>query len=240
MLAEYNSYLGKNVKYSDVFSERNIKNWEAFNQIFEDVESLKDISSLDSLKLNISLGQFLIFYEDYKNWLSAYEIFEVLDNDITSYGNKSFYHGKPDNPDVFIMDFDDYHEYYEKITKFFSLNNKKPKKLRKAKATDETSPEYISMQTIIDFINKLEERVGYANTHLMEIGSIWSRLEYHFSHMSDGDFEVTQIYVHKNEILSLISAMLTFPELHELANQISLKFLGKNVELIENKTKENT
>ena len=45
---------------------------------------------------------FLNDYNQYKEWLSAYEIFEVLDNDITIYGSKSLYYGKPENPDVFL------------------------------------------------------------------------------------------------------------------------------------------
>jgi hypothetical protein len=58
--------------------------------------------------------------------------------------------------------------------------------------------------------------------------------------MSDGDFEVNEVYVHKNEILSLVSSMLTFPELYELADQISLKLLGKNVDFSFISQKENT
>ena len=41
ILEDYNEKLGKNVKYSDIFSERNIKNWEAFNRLFDDVENFK-------------------------------------------------------------------------------------------------------------------------------------------------------------------------------------------------------
>ena len=56
----------------------------------------------------------------------------------------------------------------------------------------------------------------------------------------DNDFEIEEVYVHRNEILSLVSSMLTFPELYELADEISLKLLGKNVDFSQIKQKENT
>ena len=118
--------------------------------------------------------------------------------------------------------------------------NKKPKKERIKKDNGIPTAESISLDTIINFYNRMEDRFGHANSHLMEIGSFWSRLQYQFSHMSDGDFEVEEIYVHKNEILSLVSSMLTFPELYELADQISLKLLGKNVDFSFISQKENT
>lgn len=240
ILEDYNEKLGKDVKYSDVFSERNIKNWELFNKIFDDVENFKGKNSLETLKLQFAFAQFLTIYDEYKDWLSAYEIFEVLENDILPRGSKSFYFGITNNPDVMKLHFDDYHEYSEKISKFLLNQNKKPKKQRIIKDNGTPTAESISLDTIINFYNRMEDRFGHANSHLMEIGSFWSKLQYHFSHMSDGDFEVEEVYVHKNEILSLVSSMLTFPELYELADQISLKFLGKNVDFSQIKQKENT
>ena len=238
LIDEYNACFGKNLQVKDVFSARNVKNWELFNQIFDDVEHFEGKSSLDTLKLQCAFAQFLIFYDDYKKWLSAYEIFETLERDITSYGGKSLYHGRPDNPDVFVLNFDDYHDYFEAITKFLTNHNKKKK--NKKEQTEEQEAEEVSLQGIIDFYNNIEDRFGYANSHLMEIGSLWSRFNYQLSHMSDGDFEVKEVYVHRNEILALLSALAYFPEMHELADQISLKFLGKNVDYSQNNTKENT
>lgn len=240
LLEDYNEKLGKNVKYSDVFSERNIKNWELFNKLFDDVDQFKGKNSLETLKLQFSFAQFMTMYDEYKDWLSAFEIFEVLDSDITSRGSKSFYFGITSNPDVLKLHFDDYHEYSEKISKFLLNQNKKPKKERIKKDNGTPTAESISLDTIINFYNRMEDRFGHANSHLMELGSFWSRLQYQFSHMSDGDFEVEEIYVHKNEILSLVSSMLTFPELYELADQISLKLLGKNVDFSFISQKENT
>lgn len=240
ILEEYNKNLGKNVKYSDVFSERNIKNWEQFNKIFDDVENFKGKNSLETLKLQFAFAQFLTIYDEYKEWLSAFEIFEVLDNDITSRGSKSFYFGITSNPDVLKLNFDDYHEYSEKIAKFLLNQNKKPKKERIIKDNGTPTAESISLDTIMNFYNRMEDRFGHANSHLMEIGSFWSKLQYQFSHMSDGDFEVEEVYVHRNEILSLVSSMLTFPELYKLADQISLKLLGKNVDFSSISQKENT
>ena len=106
LIDEYNACFEKNLQVKDVFSDRNVKNWKLFNQIFDDVENFEAKSSIDTLKLHCAFAQFLIFYDSYKKWLSAYEIFEVLERDITSYGGKSLYHGKPDNDDIFILNFD--------------------------------------------------------------------------------------------------------------------------------------
>lgn len=179
-------------------------------------------------------------YDEYKDWLSAYEIFEVLESDITSYGSKSFYHGITSNPNILKLNFDDYHEYSEKISKFLLSQNKKPKNKRIKRDNETPTAESISLDTIMTFYNRMEDRFGYANSHLMELGSIFSKLLYRLSHMSDGDFEVNEVYVHRNEILSLVSSMLTFPELYELADQISLKLLGKNVDFSQIRQKENT
>lgn len=240
LLEDYNEKLEKSIEYSDVFSSRNIKNWELFNEIFNDVENFVGKNSLETLKLRFSFAQFLMMYDEYKVWLSAYEIFEVLENDITSYGSKSFYHGITNNPDVLKLNFDDYHSYAEKISKFLLNQNKKTKNKRKIRDNGIPSVETISLDSIITFYNRMEDRFGHANSHLMELGSFWSKLNYQFSHMSDGDFKIEEVYVHKNEILSLVSSMLTFPELYELADEISLKLLGKNVDFSQIKQKENT
>lgn len=240
LLDEYNKKLGKNVKYSDVFSERNIRNWETFNKIFDDVENFKGKNSLDTMRLQFGFAQFLTMYDEYKDWLSAFEIFEVLDSDITSRGSKSFYFGITSNPDVLKLNFDDYHEYSETISKFLLNQNKKPKKERIIKDNGTPTAESISLDTIINFYNRMEDRFGYANSHPRELGSFLSKFIYNHSTMSDGDFEVNEVYVHKNEILSLVSSMLTFPELYELADQISLKLLGKNVDFSFISQKENT
>ena len=240
LLEDYNEKLGKNIKYSDVFSSRNIKNWELFNKIFDDVENFTGKNSLETLKLQFAFAQFLTMYDEYKDWLSAYEIFEVLESDITHYGSKSFYHGITNNTDVLKLNFDDYHSYAEKISKFLLNQNKKPKNKRKNRDNGIPSAETLSLDSIITFYNRMEDRFGHANSHLMELGSIWSKLNYHLSHMSDGDFEIEEVYVHRNEILSLVSSMLTFPELYELADEISLKLLGKNVDFSQIKQKENT
>lgn len=240
LLEDYNEKLGKNVKYSDVFSERNIKNWELFNKIFDDVDNFKGKNSLETLKLQFGFAQFLTMYDEYKDWLSAYEIFEVLEADITSRGSKSFYYGIISNPDVLKLNFDDYHEYSKNISEFLLNQNKKPKKQRIIKDNGTPTAESISLDTIINFYNRMEDRFGHANSHLMEIGSLFSKIQYHLSHMSDGDFEIDEVYVHRNEILSLVSSMLTFPELYELADKISLKLLGKNVDFSQIKQKENT
>lgn len=237
MIDEYNEHLGKNVKVSDLFSSRNIKDWELFNQIFDEVENFQGKSSKDSLKLQMAFAQFLMFYDEYKKWLSAYEIFEVLERDITPYGSKSLYHGIINNPDVFKLNFDDYHEYCEQISEFLLKYNKNNKK---KKPEEEQTGESVSLQGVIDFYNRIEDRFGHANSHLMEIGSFWSRLKYKLSHMSDGDFEINEVYIHRNEILDLLSSLGYFPEMHELANQISVKFLGKNVDYYQISEKENT
>lgn len=239
MIDEYNKYLNKSVKHSDIFSDRNIKDWDKFNQIFDDVENFQGISSIDAMKLQYSFSQFLIFYDEYKKWLSAYEIFEILEQDITYSGSRSFYYGNYNNPDVFKLNFDDYHEYCTQISDFL-LKHKKMNKKNKKKTEEEQSGEKASLQGIIDFYNNIEDRFGYANTHLMEIDSLWSKFNYKFSHISSGDFEVNEVYVHKNEILDLLSALGYFPEMHELANKISLKFLGKNVDYYQISEKENT
>ena len=239
MLDEYNDRFEKKVSYSDIFSDRNVKNWEAFNKLFDNIENYNGQNSMDRMKLQFAFAQFLTFYDDYKEWLSAYEIFEVLESDITSYGSKSFYHGITQNQDVLTIHFDDYHNYSEKIVEFLENYNKKSKN-KKNKSSEQKSVEQLSLDSIINFYNNMEDRFGHANSHLMEIGNIWSRIAYKFSHMSDGDFEVHEVYIHKNEILRLISALAEFPELHELANTISLKFLGLNVDFSQNKEKENS
>ena len=239
LLDAYNNCFGKNIPIQEVFSDRNIVNWNLFNNIFSEVESCKNEQLPGFIITQYALAQFLLFYDEYKKWLSAYEIFEVLENDINPNGSKSVYYGKPKNPDVFVLDFKEYHNYFETITKFLAQHNKSKKK-QEQKISETQEAEEIALDGMTNFINKLEDRIGFANSHLMELGSLWTKLKYKLSHMSDGNFEVKQIYVHRNEILDLLTALSFFPELHELAIQISITFLGKNVISAQNKTKENT
>ena len=233
LLNLYNEKLKKNISYLDIFSERNIKIWEVFSDIFNNVENFVGKNSLDTLKLQFAFAQFLTSYDEYKDWLSAFEIFEVLEDDITPRGSKSLYFGNSNNPDIFKLKYDDYHIYSKQISNFIS--NKKIQK----KDNQNSLTESISLDTIINFYNKLESRFTYANSHLMEHGSFLSKIQYKLSTRSDGDFEIKEVYIHRNEILTLISAMENFPELNELANQISLHFFNKNVVFYQNNQKEN-
>ena len=65
-----------------------MKNWESFNKLFDNIENYNGQNSMDRMKLQFAFAQFLTFYDDYKEWLSAYEIFEVLDRLSTPYGTK--------------------------------------------------------------------------------------------------------------------------------------------------------
>lgn len=236
LLDTYNQYFNKDIKYSTVFSDRDIKSWKEFNKIYDAINTISSRSSFYVRKLQYIFGCFLNEYETYKNWLTAYEIIEALESDITERGSKSLYFEKPNNPNLFLIEQADYLKYAETISKFLKIKSKKSLFNREKK----TESEVISLKTIADYYNRMEDRFESANTHVMEQGNIFSKLHYNLSRMSDGNFKVTRVYTHRNEILSLITAMLEFPELHDLANEISVKFLDKNVEISQNSKKENT
>ena len=236
LLNTYNQYFNKDIKYSTVFSDRDIKNWEEFKKIYDSVNTISFRSSFYGRKLQYIFGCFLNEYETYKNWLTAYEIIEALESDITEHGSKSLYFEKPNNPNLFLIEQKDYQKYAEIISKF--LKNKSRKNLFNRERKSEG--EVIALKTIADYYNRMEDRFESANSHVMSQGNIFSKIHYHLSSMSDGDYKVTRVYTHRNEILSLITALLEFPELYELANDISIKFLGKNVENSQNSKKENT
>ena len=234
----YNELLSKDIKYSDVFSDRDIFNWNIFNEMIDNAENFQG-KNIDILKLQSTFGQFLVLYEQYKQWLSVFEIYETLEKDITSYGSKSIYFGKPNNPGVFVINFDEFHNYTKSIHDFIA-KFKKSIKNKTYSSFDEKVAETICLENMINFCNLIDSRFGHANMHIKELGSLFSRITYKLSHMSDGNFEVNEVYIHKNEILPLINALGFFPELHDLANQITNKFLGLNVEFSKNKPKENT
>lgn len=237
LIDSYNQVFKKNIEYSSIFSNKDIHDWEAFNRIFENIDKIERKSSFDERKLQFLFMHFLNDYNQYKEWLSAYEIFEVLDNDITIYGSKSLYYGKPENPNVLTFNLSDYEKLSEPIKKFIKSRNQRKRMFQKPEVS---SDEFVSLNTLAEFCNKMDERFDSANSHLMQQGGIISRLKYIFSGLSEGNFKITKVYIHKNEILSLITAMLNFEELHELANSISVKFLGKNVDFSEIRKKENT
>ena len=240
LISKYNKIFGKNLSCFDIFSDKDIINWDKFNLIFQDMSQLKKLNSEALFDFDSEFAVFLNFYNEHRDWVSAYEIFEVLEDDITPRGSKSLYFGQPSNPNVMVIDFDTYHDYSTQISKFLLSQNKKHKRKNKNESFESQAVNIFSLNTIIDFYNKMESRFGHANTHLMELDTIWSKLLYTFSHASDGNFEVDKVYVHRNELLTLISAMENFPELNELANQISLHFFNKNVVFYQNIQKENT
>lgn len=241
----YNEAMGTSYSVSDVFTDRNVKSWEFFEQIFEDAESNNLPQTQSTLNLQKSLGQFANFYDVYKDWLSAYEIFEALEKDITPFGSRSAYLGKPQNPDIFILTFDDFHESSAPIVEFIQKRKAELKDFVKTKGNDTPESDlYLkaserALNIIIELFNRFQDRFGFANTHLMELDSFLTKIKYKLSYPKD-NFKIESVYVHKAEILSLISALSTFPELDEHTKKISKAFLGKNVDFDESKTKENT
>ena len=241
----YNSVMKTKFSISDVFSERNVKDWAFFEQLFEDVEALSAQQNPSVLALRKTLGDFASFYDVYKDWLSAYELFEAIKGDLTESGSRSAYLGRPRNPDIFTLSFDDFHDNSLPIVEFIQERKKVLDEVSKDKTNDsEETNLYLkaserALNTLIDLFNRIQDRFGFANTHLLELDSFWTKLFYKLVY-EKCDFKIEQVYIHKIEIVSLISALSTFPELDEHTQKISKAFLNKNVNFSENKTKENT
>ena len=106
LIFAYNKTSKQQIKVSDVFSDRNIINWELFSELFEIVSPDTPQTSQDSINFQFTLAQFANFYDVYKDWVSAYDIFQTLKDDISDFGSRTAYLGKPQHPDVFVLDFE--------------------------------------------------------------------------------------------------------------------------------------
>ena len=64
----------------------------------------------------------------------------------------------------------------------------------------------------------------------MALGSFFTRLKFKLLPYSTSEFKIDDLYVHKYEILDLVSTLSFFPELETLSDEISAKFLDEKTE----------
>ena len=57
----YNLAMGTNFSVEDVFTDRNVKNWAFFEQLFEDAEKITQPPNQNMISLQVVLGQFANF-----------------------------------------------------------------------------------------------------------------------------------------------------------------------------------
>ena len=225
----YNDLTKNDLNFSDVFTQRELKNAYLFEQMIEDINN-SSLSHKDKTKFYLALNEFTFFYEQYKLWLSASEIFETLKEDITIHGSKSFTFGKPSNKNIKILNRDSFYEFIDPVLdfaiehdKFLETQQKHlAKEIKKGKteledALDESLAKTTALKLIYVADSIFEKRFESA-TKKPEPSSKLNKIANDFLAkyiFKETPFVVDTIYVHKIELLDLAQAMSIFPELEE-------------------------
>lgn len=228
--------LGRNkVKYEDVFSSNDIKNWAFFYNIDKVLRKGAFRSNKERLELAIINEQFLGFYDQYRAWKSAYDIFNVLDNDIDTYGNKSIYHGRTGGQDVLKIKNDDYEKFFNGVFRVLDrtsamLNDEYRKKVKIFAGEDKKDDRISELEyylaviaAIENFYQKMSKRYKAANKAYEKQTSklkIFRKLFTSNKRENDENkLVVDSVYVHKLEIQELVDLLLAFPELKKFADK---------------------
>ena len=74
----------------------------------------------------------------------------------------------------------------------------------------------------------------------MELGKFWSKVRYQLTPYTDKSFRVDEVYIHKYEVMDLISLLSFFPELSDIFEEISLKYLNDTQTQMHGKINENS
>lgn len=241
LLIEYNKVFNKNVKPSDFVSDKDIRDWDKFNEICNDVNSLGENSGIENINLMLTLSHFLQFYEDHKQWIEALEIFDSLETDITTYGNKALDYGKPAHPNVLNIKSSEISTFLASIKEFVTKKTTEvQKKYKRKKQLDfeeleQLDAENYALKSLAQLIDRIQERIRVSNTNTMALGSFFTRLKFKLLPYSTSEFKIDDLYVHKYEILDLVSTLSFFPELETLSDEISAKFLDEKTEIAPEK-----
>lgn len=241
----YNDVYHENLSVRDVFSETEIADISILEQFANDVENGHP-NVKNGPKCYYALNQFALFYEQYKIWLSAYEIFKTLQDDITSRGSKSLIFGKPTNDNVFLIDKETYKSFITPILNF-AMDEEKHLEKEKISLTKKISAGHKELEEDLSVIlsvllaikliyfsdNLVRKRFEYANQKPKPKRKIDAILDTFLSKVvfNETDFEVDKIYIHKYEILDLINALTIFPQYDKLVNKLTSIVQGSQHDL---------
>lgn len=223
----FNSAFKKDVKYSAIFSERDVADWFMFNRMASmTMSKMKTAKNYDEIKLKNAFTEFLVFYDNYKNWLAEMEVFEKLDKDITEIGSKSVFFEKPTNPNIINVDITDFYNFASEAQKIIDEQKQKIENFIKNKenlSVQESEDALFLAQALARIEQSLiqtSNRFNYANTNALELGGKFSKLGARLAKgKNTTNFKVEKIYIHKNELISMFDDMKYFSEFE---NQLAL------------------
>lgn len=239
-LNSFNATFNKNIKYGAVFSASDVLDWFKFNRMSSmTISKMSTAKNYNEIKLRTSFTNFLVFYDDYKNWIAEKEIFEKLNEDITDTGSKSVLFEKQTNPNLIMVEANDFFNFAGETSKICSSLKQQLEQLIKQSEnlTESNASDALFLAATLGKIDtaleNTSERFEYANTNVLQLGKQISRLA---GKMAKGknlfNFHVDKIYVHKNELISMFDNMKYFPEFEkQLALLGSMIFENATVEV---------
>lgn len=240
----YNETTGDNMNYDDVFGADDVKNWELYSKIYQSLNSQNFVRLDGRGKLMIALHHFGSFYENYKVWKVVSDIFEVLQNDINSYGSKTLYFGKPDNPNIIKVSKEQFDEIDSTCNKIINtlkrrtLNEERKisKKLRVS--TDESDLDVAgrvlerlhAIMCLKKAQGDFETRFESANRKPVKKENDFKNLERELLFLKNNKktFSIDNIYFHKIEIRDMIEPMSLFPEFDEIRARLLKVVFGND------------
>ena len=249
----YNKATKQNYKVEDVFTSKEVKDVKFLEQIGYDIEFNPNLSFKDRTSCYLALSQFAYFYEQYKMWISSKEIFDALQDDITSHGSKSLLFSKPSNKSIFLLDKETYNNFIAPILDFAvkkeqMLENKRKSLIKQInhghnELEDELS-DTMAMMVTIKLIYMYDEAISNRFSSATKMPEPKSKLMALLSNfiskviLKESDFIVDKVYIHKQEMFDFAQALSVFPELEEQYNKLMNNALGSSRNLCSTPTQK--
>lgn len=223
------------LQYNSLFSKDDIKNWDLFHRIGEEILNDTTTPNKDRAQFGSVYYEFMDFYYRYSNWKSIKEIFEVLDSDINTFGSKSIYYGNIDNPNVLKISIDDFNDFFDNVYGYLDIAetaiNDRIKQLEKIKNDPDATEEFKQLCMILgqlraidDIYDKFGERFEAANrTIISNKQPLLNRILFGKKKEVEPEnpFTINEFYVHKNELRELSELLKIFPDLDEEKNKLN-------------------
>ncbi len=242
----YNKVYNADVKVGDYFTDKEIIDISFLEKFADDIENNETLSMFERTNCYLALNDFLVFYEQYKMWLSSFEIFQTLQEDITSHGSKSLMYGKPTNKNVFVIEKEGYKKFITPILVYMMEEEKKLEKQRKTlikqiKAGHTELQEDLSViLTVLVAIkliyltdSNINNRFEFANKMPEPKHKIDAILNKFVSKVlfNETEFKVDKAYIHKYEILDFVNALSVFPYFDDITKKLTDIALGSERDL---------
>lgn len=236
VIEKFNAYYKTNKNFEDVFDKDSIIDqtlYDSFYMINNNTDTSKEFE-----ELAMTVSSYIHAFSKYKNYVTARDILDTLNNDINASGYKSLYYGIPKSKEVYKLDGDTLDDITNFVLKESSQKLKKSYKLekyfKKQEQPDTQSDEFneytnlssdiIILQILSIYLTALNDRyVSATKPDFKKLDLLKTKL----ADLSSGinPFKKNKItdfiYIHKIELDDIFNLLLSLDNTEDFVKKLS-------------------